>query len=436
MDRHDEAIALDGRPWLRHCLDTASGYAACCRPGRRPGTMARPGAGSPNNAPQAEAGPDPMNFLILGDGPDEYAWARAIDAHPGHRTWAVYPSTAGGAAGPRDLDEALAIAGVEAAVVGGEPEFRAEALRRVAAVGLPALVLHPPGPNADPYYQVALSRAETGALVVPALPLRLHPGVEALREALNRGELGGSPLLRAEVTGHEPGADLVLDAFAVGVDAVRALLGEVDAVTATGEPPGDRPTVDLLVQLRAPQSRRAEIRASGRPDGPARLELIGPETSIALEYDPEFEGPARLVRRSASGATSVEEMPPWDGRAALLDVLDRAARSGDEPSPGLLDGTRAMELAEAAGRSLRKGRTVDLHYEEMTEAGNFRSVMTSLGCLLLLGVLVGVPAALAGPALGVGWTIYLAYAIPPILVGFILIQFLGVGARPKGPPPA
>jgi myo-inositol 2-dehydrogenase/D-chiro-inositol 1-dehydrogenase len=55
--------------------------------------------------------------------------------------------------------------------------------------------------------------------------------------------------------------------------------------------------------------------------------------------------------------------------------------------------------------------------------------MTSLGCLVLLSILVVVPLALAGPALGIGWTIYLAYLIPPVLVVFVLLQLLRFAVR-------
>src|SRR6185312_15506605 len=127
-----------------------------------------------------------MNFLILGNGPEELAWAKTLAECPEHRLWAAYPGfkefphlagekgRSGSSAAaeleefggvptaPRDFDDAMAIAGVEAAVVGGDPEFRAEALRRAAAVGLPLVCLHPPGTDSEAYYQVTLSRAETG----------------------------------------------------------------------------------------------------------------------------------------------------------------------------------------------------------------------------------------------------------------------------------
>jgi myo-inositol 2-dehydrogenase/D-chiro-inositol 1-dehydrogenase len=91
-----------------------------------------------------------------------------------------------------------------------------------------------------------------------------------------------------------------------------------------------------------------------------------------------------------------------------------------------------MEVAEAAFRSLRKGRTVDLHYEEVSEAGTFKAVMTSLGCLVLVATLLALPLALAGPALGLDWTLVFAYAIPPVLVGFLLLQLFRFALRAGG----
>ncbi|MBV8318945.1 MAG: hypothetical protein JOZ53_28750, partial [Planctomycetaceae bacterium] len=94
----------------------------------------------------------------------------------------------------------------------------------------------------------------------------------------------------------------------------------------------------------------------------------------------------------------------------------------------------ATELAEATVRSLRRGRTVDLHHEEISEEGTFKSVMTSFGCVILLCILVALPAALVGPALGLPWTIYIAYAIPPVLIGFIFLQLLRFVIRRRGQP--
>jgi predicted dehydrogenase len=373
---------------------------------------------------------EPMNFLILGDGAEEHAWAIAIRAHDEHRLWLAYPGfdDLDDVPRPLDFEDALARAGIEAAIVGGPLADRGEWLRRVAAVGLPAICLHPPGDDSEAYYQVALSRAETGAILVPDLPARLHPGVESLRRALGGPDLGGFRGLRHEAPAAD--RDLARHAFSRTVDVVRSLLGEVEAVTATGDPPGEHPDENLVVQLRGPEARRAEVRLWAGPPEPARLVLAGESGTLTLEYDPDLAGPSRLIGRSPNGGEQVTDIGPWDRHGAILGVLE-AAVAGRAAHPDLLDGTRAMELAEATVRSLRRGRTVDLHYEEISEAGTFKSVMTSTGCVLLLSILFVLPAALAGPALGLGWTIFIAYAIPPLLVVFILLQTLRFAVRDR-----
>lgn len=403
---------------------------------------------SPERTPESA-----MNFLILGNGPEELAWARTLAERPEHQLWAAFPGFkefpylkgevgknapppdeeaeefAGHAAPRRDFEDALATEGVEAAIVGGPPEFRAEALRRAAAAGWPVVCLHPPGDDSEAYYQVALSRAETGAIIVPDIPLRLHPGVAAMRRALRSEELGPFRGLRLEL----PSAgDLARYDFARAVDVVRAVLGEIAALTATGDPPGQHPTESLVVQLRGPHGQRAEIRFEPTALGPGRIVLAGASASLTLEFDPAFHRPARLIRRSGTDGESVTELDSWDPRTAILDTLMTLIAKGDA-HPDLQDGTRAMELAEATVRSLRRGRTIDLHYEEISEEGTFKSVMTSVGCVILVAILLVLPLAMIGPVVGFPQTIYIAYAIPPLLVGFILMQLLKLGIRKPSP---
>jgi myo-inositol 2-dehydrogenase/D-chiro-inositol 1-dehydrogenase len=167
--------------------------------------------------------------------------------------------------------------------------------------------------------------------------------------------------------------------------------------------------------------------------------------SLTLAFDPSLLGPSRLIQRSTRGDEHVEEIDAWDRHAAIIEVLrqSRGVREPEQlPAPNLLDATRAMELSEATVRSLRRGRTVDLHYEAISEDANFKSVMTSTGCMILLAALVAVLVALAGPPLGFYWTIYIAYVVPPVLVLFMLMQALRLGvkkpaaARANDQPPA
>jgi myo-inositol 2-dehydrogenase/D-chiro-inositol 1-dehydrogenase len=273
-----------------------------------------------------------------------------------------------------------------------------------------------------------MSHAETGAILVPNLADRLHPGVAIVREALQRGRLGAFRSLRYEVTADSAAGDLARHYAAIGVDVVRALLGEIEEVTATGDPPGESPDQSLIVQLRAAQSRRAEIRFDVGPARASRLVLSGEDGSLALEIAAGSDPRPSVIERSRSGENTLMELEPWNPFEAILEVFDDSI-AGQACHPDLIDGTRAMEVSEGVVRSLRRGRTVELHYEEISEAGTFKSVMTSVGCLLLLAILVVVPLALAGPPLGLAWTIYFAYVIPPMLVMYVLLQMLRFALR-------
>jgi predicted dehydrogenase len=376
-----------------------------------------------------------MNVLILGDGDEEHAWASWLLKQSEHRLDAAFPGfgvpALAAVPAPRDLDDALARAGVEVVIVGGPIDSRGEALRRAAAEGLAIICLHPPGDDSEAYYQVVLSRDETGAVIVPDLPLRLHPGVDLLRRALATNELGAFRNLRLEVPCIE-GKSLVREVFARGVDVVRALLGEIEALTATGDPQGEDPDLELVVQIRAAESRRAELRAWCGPSEPERLTLQGAFGSIVLEIETTQEQPLRLIRRELSRPEEITQFESWDPHAAIFSVLmaSRGRQAGAAlPSPNIHDGTRAMELVEATARSLRRNRTVDLHYEAISEESSFKSVMTSTGCMILVASLFAVLLALSGPPLGLNWTIYIAYVIPPILVVFMVMQVLRFAVR-------
>ena len=363
------------------------------------------------------------NTLILGDGAEERAWADWLRAQEDRRVLVA-----------SDPDEGLSIPDLDAIIVGGPIDARGEALRRVAADGRAIICLHPPGPNADTYYQVSMSLRETGAVIVPDTPLRLHPGVARLREALVGGELGEFRVLRLVVPA-EPGEDLARVAFARVADVVPALLGELKSVNASGDPPGTEPEHELIVQLRDHQGRRAEVRVSTDRAEAARIALVGSHGSWTLEYGPSLEDPARLISRSASSDEErIEEFDAWDPRAAILGALSTAREAAQErrplPSPNLLDGARAMELSEAVVESLRRGRTIDRHHERVDERTSFRAVMTSFGCLMFPGMLALFSASLAGRALGVEWAVYLAYPIPPVLIAFVVLQLLQLGIRP------
>lgn len=375
-----------------------------------------------------------MKILILGQDPSTARFVNLLLSRPDHEIVMSCPPWPG-LPGTTDLETALATPGINAALVGGPLAERGELLRRSAGQGWTCLCLHPPGLNTDPYYQVALSNHEFKAIVLPDLPLRFHPGIAAMRQATRPGGPAGPVRSIVLETNHPHNSQsLVLDPFAAWVDVVRLLLGEIENIAAMGFPAGTSPTERLTAQLRGPGDRRAEVivRTEDKPAS-ARLTVTARDQVIVLECDPNGPEGGRLCT-SPTGATSPEgmaatELPPWNPTLAIVGRWAAAAQLQSPLEPALLDGMRSMEVAEGAIRSLRRGRALDLHYEEVSEANNFKTIMTSVGCMMVVAVLFGLPLILAGPALGLHFTLYLGYLIPLAFVAFALLQVLRFAIR-------
>ena len=297
---------------------------------------------------------------------------------------------------PRDLDDALARPGIELVIVGGPIE---SAGRGRCGAPRPRARHHLPAPAGRRFRSVLPGRPEPGrdrgrhrprpAASTPSRRGRAPPGSWPPASWARFAACGSSrrPWTRESTW--------PASSFPRLVDVVRALLGDIEALTATGDPPGDHPDLELVVQLRAADARRPSSASgpapSSRPASPFRAST----GSLTLEFDPLFRATRPLDPRASSSPERHDELEPWDPHEAIFSVLTAHAAADvgpDPPSPNLHDGTRAMELAEATIRSLRRGRTVDLHYEPISEEASFKSVMTSTGCVIFLAALVHPPA--------------------------------------------
>jgi len=375
-----------------------------------------------------------MKILILGQDSSTTRFVDLLIHNTDHQvvmTWPPMPNLPG----TTDLEAALATPGIDAALVGGPLADRGELLRRSAGQGWTCLCLHPPGPNTDPYYQVALSNHEFKAVVLPDLPMRFHPGIAVIRQATSHGGPAGPVRsLVLEINHPEETQSLVLEPFAAWVDVVRVLLGEIENIAAMGFPAGTSPTERLTAQLRGPADRRAEVivRTNDKTSC-VKLTVTARDQILTLECDPNGPAGGRLTVAPVPGGSQeqlvVTELPVWDKNLVMIDQWARAAERQSPPEPGLLDGMRSMEVAEGAIRSLRRGRALDLHYEEVSETNNFKTIMTSAGCMMVVAVLFGLPLILAGPALGLHFTLYFGYLIPLAFVAFAVLQVLRFAIR-------
>ena len=190
------------------------------------------------------------------------------------------------------------------------------------------------------------------------------------------------------------------------------------------------------MQFRGPEARRAEVRIESAPKASGRIvvDWCRRVADVRAPAEPgRRERPAHSSDRSTVQET-VTELDPWDPHAAILAVLVEAIAGRElDIHPNLLDGTRAMELSEATVRSLKRGSTVDLHYEEISEAGTFKGVMTSLGCVVVpVHSRRSPPGTRSVPRSAFRRRSISPTPIPPVSILFILLQLLRFVVRSPG----
>ncbi len=307
-----------------------------------------------------------------------------------------------------------------------QEDRRADQLRKLIQAEVPLLVSHPVVDSMLVYYELDMIQRETGSPLVPYLPERLHPAVQTLAELVSQAD--GSAIGRVQQVVLERGIAVptkqrVVRHFARDVDVLRAVAGDLTRLGAMAGGAGEAAYASLGVQLSGPQGIVARWSvAPGDLDGGARLSLLG-ERGKAVVVLPAAAAQGATVEISASGQTRSLAAQPWNDAVAALEAL-AAAIAGRATSPDWVDAARSVELAETIDRSLARGRTIDLHFEEYTEQGTFKGTMASLGCgLLVLGMLLlGVVAI--GEQAGVPYTKFWPYLLLGAFVFFLLLQGL------------
>lgn len=314
---------------------------------------------------------------------------------------------------------------IDAVIVArGGADRRADQLRKLVQAGMPVLASHPVVESMLVYYELDMIQRETRSALVPCLSERLHPAIQNLRRLVEQGD--ASPIGKVEQVViergvAEPTRPRVLRQFARDVDLLRAIAGELTRLGAMAASSGAGAHASLGIQLSGPAGvvARWSVVPGDRQSG-LKISLLGSRGQAIAVLG---AGTSTTIELTHDGQTQSLAAGPWDPADAALDQL-AAALAGEAAVPNWVDAARSVELMETVDRSLAKGRTIELHYEEYTEQGTFKGTMTSLGCglLVLAMLLLGVVAI--GEQAGVPYTRFWPYLLLGALVFFLLLQFL------------
>ena len=382
-----------------------------------------------------------MRFALLGDHPDGIDLARTLAATGQHflqfysgpalglaqlHGYGIQPKQVG------DLEEILADDAIDTIIVAGSATARDAQLRRALQAECHVLCVHPAGSSPDIAYEASLLQNDTGCVLLPLLPMTLHPGVVRLAGLVRTR----TRLIELEIwSTEEVLLDATLEAAKPGLpgwDVLRRIGGEIGEVYAQAPSAEIEAGQPLLVSGRFLNGRM--FQASYLPhqaEARWRIALVTTTGRATLLFPHGWPGPATLTYTDESGETrteSWEQHHPW---LPLIDRLEQAlARSAiQQPgqvveealtkAPHLLgweDELRGLELDDALRRSAERGRSSVLDHQEATEEASFKGTMTLAGCSLIwMSVAVLILSV---------WFPWLAWFILPLFAGFLLLQTL------------
>jgi predicted dehydrogenase len=316
-------------------------------------------------------------------------------------------------------------------------ELRSEQLKRLAAEKVPLLLTHPATESVLTYYELDMIRRETGGVLRHFNPMAGHPILADLAEWMRHGHptVGAIHQLTCERRTTTTQRANVMRLLARDVEVMASVAGSIRRVSAIG--PGIRDASFAALQIQMTTDGPASLRWAVSPPSSfgsgLQLTLVGEDGSVSLTApEDSTSGEAADWRLETNDGTQhdTEQLAPHHAPRVAIQQLLAAVSQGDRdgrPDVSTWESaTRAMEVVDAVELSLQKGRTIDVHQQQLTQQLAFRGTMAALGCgLLLVGFVVTVFVTLLGGAEGAGgqkmipaWHIMLAV----VLLVFLLLQ--------------
>jgi myo-inositol 2-dehydrogenase/D-chiro-inositol 1-dehydrogenase len=391
-----------------------------------------------------------MNFALLGDDSRLAGLALAVVAQKDHRLLLAVEA-------PETLRQLLRFdrrlqpaanwstlldrTNIDAVLIGtGHPDSQFAA-KQLAAAGVMVLMFPDVDPRGVLPYELWMAHPERTDLLFPILPHRGHPVFAELQRRLSACELG--PLHHLELQRTLPVSESMLSvgglrrdeidaAFVADIDRIRFLFGEYDQVTAVETQPTDGGVARSTITLSAEGQPQLNWTATPSRDGSEswRLVITGQNGSLRLDGGPDSGCYSLLDSQDRLLSTATDDGSAWVLSQCVETFQTRQTRL---PWSHV---TRCFDLLDGVHRSLKRRRTIDVHFENVSERSHFKSQMTAVGCSLLMTTPVLLAAVLLASALVdlPRWfrTLLPLLVLTPLAL-FLLLQGLMYFA--KGTPP-
>lgn len=276
-------------------------------------------------------------------------------------------------------------------------ELRSQQLAQLAKNGIAVLTSFPLFDSLLTYYEIDMSRSESGALLRHFNPLAEQSQlVEQCSDWIGSGhpQLGAIEQVVWERPLAERTRERVLWHFARDVELLSLAAGRLNKLGALGSPDQSATYSGLSVQLLG--KSEVPVRWQVGPvetNEQSKLNLIAEQGKLCIEFDEQ----GRAIRQTTShrGQSESQAFESVDLATVAIERFLDATRRGTGEQSTWGRALQAMELADTIEISLRRGRMIEVHQQQLTEELAFKGTMSALGC----GVLMVLPPLL----LVLGW---------------------------------
>lgn len=388
-----------------------------------------------------------MRFAVLCDDPTAQPLTDALGSQiDGHQLRYVVQlendnshHNRSSAASVTHWQDLLAANDVDVVVAGGTTDQIFEGVKQLATADIPILFVPHASQGSTFIYELSLIRDDNHVALFPLFWHRFDRAVRHLKQLLRDSRLGTIQFLQLERTVLQSSSSIPISQATVDrellpdADLLRWLIGDYNQVTALRTAATD----DGVMMERVVLSGRSLPEANW-----VIAPAVGPpEWKLTVRGE---RGVASLTRAAGSNSficnfdeTQVEGSPDAT-TSSLLSALtsqiehrnQTTTSTSDDPWGDLV---QCFETVDATHRSVRRKRTIELHFEPMSERAIFKTQMTAIGCGLLVATFLltlcylGIASVIPLPS---GVLIVLRTLVFAPLIIFLVAQILLPLTRP------
>lgn len=344
-----------------------------------------------------------MRFALLCDDPRVEPILKSFgDQSSDHRlVYAVgqmpfsVSSTIGGIKFVRQWEDLLTARDVDAAIVGGSSQAILDGAKQLAAAGIPLLFVPKFDQGSTFIYELSLIRDDNRVPLVPVQWHRFDSAAVQLKADIEAGKFGRISFLQITSTATKLSAGTALPLAEVDekllpdVELLRWLIGDYDQVTClrTGSTAEGVQMQNVVLAGRSFPEANWSVSPT---DGSETWQLIvrGEKGSAKLDRGPSsscFEYELNDQRSRGDEAQTSQRV--IDGFVSLVSDQATIGAKSSVIDRDWGDLVKCFETVDATHRSIRRKRTIELHFEPMSERAIFKTQMTAIGCGVLMATL-------------------------------------------------